>query len=424
MSPVPGQPDEEVSLEVWGGVECTHNRVGNAWFDQLDRTGHSTRLDDLARFAGLGIQAIRYPVLWERTAPDPARGPDWSWPDERLAELRRLGLRPIVGLVHHGSGPAHTNLLDPAWPELLAAYAAQVAERYPWVEDWTPVNEPLTTARFSALYGHWYPHTRDDLAFARALLHQLKGVVLAMEAIRRVSPAARLLQTEDLTHVRAATPLAYQAEFENERRWLTFDFLTGRVKPGHPMHHFFRWSGVTDPELDWFLEHPLPPDMLGFNYYVVSERYLEPAEGLPAQVGNGRDPYRDIEAVRRLGILGLAHLLGEAWERYHLPMAVTEAHLAGTREEQLRWLAELWEQGHRARADGVDVRALTAWSLLGAWDWDRLCTSECGRYEPGAFDIRSRPPRPTALARLVSRLAAGERLAHPVLEMEGWWRRA
>jgi hypothetical protein len=62
--------------------------------------------------------------------------------------------------VHHGSGPRHTDLLDPAFATGLADYAGAVAARYPWVTDWTPVNEPLTTARFAALYGFWYPHAR------------------------------------------------------------------------------------------------------------------------------------------------------------------------------------------------------------------------------------------------------------------------
>ena len=45
--------------------------------------------------------------------------------------------------------------------------AARVAARYPWVLDWTPVNEPVTTARFSGLYGHWYPHLCDFGTFMR-----------------------------------------------------------------------------------------------------------------------------------------------------------------------------------------------------------------------------------------------------------------
>jgi dTDP-4-dehydrorhamnose reductase len=78
-----------------------------------------------------------------------------------------------VTLLHHGSGPAGTSLVDPGLPARFGAYARAVAERYPWVEDWTPVNEPLTTARFAALYGVWYPHARDERSFARALLTQV-----------------------------------------------------------------------------------------------------------------------------------------------------------------------------------------------------------------------------------------------------------
>ena len=144
-------------LELWGGHECTVNRVGAAWRDQTVLSGHEDRVEDLDRFAELGLRALRYPVLWERTERAPGVF-DWDWPDERLTRLRRLGLRPVVGLLHHGSGPAWTDLLDPGFAEGLAAFAGAVAKRYPWVDDWTPVNEPLTTARFSALYGHWYPH--------------------------------------------------------------------------------------------------------------------------------------------------------------------------------------------------------------------------------------------------------------------------
>ena len=98
------------------------------------------------------VRAMRYPVLWEQIAPDDLDSADWSWPDERLPRLLQLGITPIVGLVHHGSGPMHTSLVDPRFPDKLAQYAGAVARRYPWVEYYTPVNEPLTTARFSAAW--------------------------------------------------------------------------------------------------------------------------------------------------------------------------------------------------------------------------------------------------------------------------------
>ncbi|MDY3561927.1 sugar nucleotide-binding protein [Gemmata sp. JC673] len=412
--------------EVWAGVECTVNRVGDRYHDQLARGGHEHRPGDIERLAGLGVTAVRYPVLWERHAADPG---EWDRTDDRLDRLRRAGVRPILGLVHHGSGPPHTSLTDPAFADGLAAFAARVAARYPWADAYTPVNEPLTTARFAGLYGHWYPHGRDDATFVRCLLTQCRAVVLAMRAVRAVNPAARLIQTEDLGKTHAPPALAYQAHFENARRWLSWDLLCGRVGERHPLAAYLRWSGAPAAEVDWFHRNPCPPDVLGANYYVTSERYLDPRlERYPpaARGGNGRHVYVDTEAVRILpgGTAGAGGVLAEAWERYRRPVAVTEAHLGCTREEQVRWLADVWRAACAARADGADVQAVTAWSVFGAHGWDSLVTEERGSYEPGAFDARADPPRPTAVAALVKQLAGGAEPVHPVLDSPGWWRRS
>lgn len=414
--------------ELWAGVECTVNRVGDDYHDQLERGGHARRVEDLELLAWLGARAVRYPVLWERTAPGALSDADWGWPDERLGRLRALNIKPVVGLVHHGSGPRHTSLTDPDFPTKLAAYARAVAERYPWVEDYTPVNEPLTTARFSGLYGLWYPHGRDDRTFVRALLTQLRGVVLAMREVRAVNPSARLVQTEDLGKCFSTARLRYQSEFENERRWLTFDLLSGRIERGHPTWKYLRRAGAGERELMWFAENHCPPSILGVNYYVTSERFLDERLGrYPPHThgGNGRDAYADVEAVRvrAEGLNGARAVLSEAWERYRLPLAVTEAHMGCTRDEQMRWLAEVWEDARALAAEGVDVRAVTAWALFGSFDWDSLVTRCGGRYEPGAFDVRAPRPRPTATARLIRDLARGVEHEHPALATPGWWRR-
>jgi dTDP-4-dehydrorhamnose reductase len=415
---------------LWGGVECTVNRVGDAWFCQMSRNGHAGRIEDLDAFASLGLAAIRYPVLWERVAPGALDDADWSWPDARLARLRELGVRPIVGLVHHGSGPSHTSLVDPAFPEKLAAYAAAVAARHPWVDDWTPVNEPLTTARFSGLYGVWYPHGRDDRTFWRCLATQCRATVLAMQAIRAANPRARLVQTEDLGRYWGSEPLRYQVEFNNHVRWLSWDLLCGRVDRAHPLHDWLvDCAGAAPSELEWFVDNPCPPDVLGANHYVTSERWIDvdvAAWPVRSHGGNGRHRYADMEAVRCFAqpAPGLRTLLVEAWERYRLPIAVTELHLDSTREDQMRWLLENWRAAVAARdEDGVDLRAVTVWSLLGTWDWNCLLVECRGYYEPGAFDVRTGQPRPTAIARLARSLAAGRVPDEPVLQGPGWWHR-
>ena len=253
--PVTAGADPRPPLAMWGGVECTVNRVGDAFFTQLDRSGHHRRDEDLGRFAALGISALRYPVLWEITAPDGIDSADWSFADRRLPELGRLGIAPIVGLVHHGSGPPHTNLLDAGFATGLAEFAAAAAARYPWVDDWTPVNEPLTTARFSGLYGLWYPHARDDRSFVAALLNQCRATVLSMAAIRRVNPRARLIQTDDLGCTYGTAPLSGVVDFYNERRWLAWDLLCGRVTEQHPLWSYLVESGVGAEEILWFADY-------------------------------------------------------------------------------------------------------------------------------------------------------------------------
>jgi dTDP-4-dehydrorhamnose reductase len=416
-------------LELWGGIECTVNRVGDRYVDQIALSGHDKRDGDLERLADLGIRALRYPVLWERIAPASLDDADWSEADRALTKLRELGIRPIVGLVHHGSGPRHTDLLDPFFAEKLQQFALAVAERYPWVEAYTPVNEPLTTARFSALYGHWYPHARDDRSFVRAFLNQCAAIRACMKAVRTINPSARLIQTEDLGTTYSTAPIHYQAQFDNNRRWLTFDLLAGRVDESHRLWHFMIEAGVSRAELNGFVDDPCPPDILGINYYLTSDRFLDHRTALypePLRGGNGREAYADVEAVRVLeeGIPGHHGVLVAAAGRYNLPLAITEVHLGCTREQQLRWLGEAWSASLALRANGIDVRAVTAWALLGSFGWDRLLTGLEHSYEPGAFDVRGPAPRATALAKMVTALSRQGHYSHPVLESRGWWRKS
>ncbi|UGQ46931.1 family 1 glycosylhydrolase [Massilia endophytica] len=412
-------------IELWGGLEATVNRVRDRYFSQMEHNGHGGRLSDLDRFAALGIKALRYPVLWELTAPDGLENADWSWPDERLPALRDLGVAPIVGLVHHGSGPRHTSLVDPGFAEGLAEYAGAVARRYPWVEYYTPVNEPCTTARFACLYGLWYPHARDDLSFLQALVNQCKGVVLSMRAIREVNPNAKLVQTDDLGKTYSTPEMAEWAEFYNERRWLAWDLLCGMVGPEHALWDYFMRSGIDAETLQWFRDNPCPPDVVGVNYYITSERWLDHrGERYPKQYV-GVHGFADIEAARALATPtpGVGPLLQEAWERYGLPLAVTEAHIDANREDQLRWLMEVWQAAQAVQRSGADMRAVTVWSLLGSFDWNCLVTECKGYYESGAFDLRGPEPRPTALVGLMRELASGRPPSHPVLQGQGWWRR-
>ena len=413
-------------MELWGGIECSLVRVGNGYVDQLALSQHLGHTEqDVARLAELGIKKMRAPLLWERTLPYPNQSADWRYADDLVNALLKHGIDPIAGLVHHGSGPRHTDLLNPDFAAQLAEYAYQVAERYPHITHYTPVNEPLTTTRFSALYGVWYPHHSTDASFITALLHEMAGTQLAMQAVRQVQPKATLVLTEDLGYTQSAPLLAYQAAFENERRWLSYDLALGLMNPTHPLYEYLVTNGADVNSLAQ-LELGCGQTMLGLNHYITSERYLDNRlENYPHLTpgGNGKHRYVDLETTRVEGAkrLGFVELAKQVWQRYNIPMAVTEWHLGCTREEQLRWLAEGQDACKKLLSEGVEIKGFTPWAMLGSYDWDSLLTQNRGHYEPGAFDVRAHKPRLTALGRMV---ANG---CHPTLAQQGavarigWW---
>jgi dTDP-4-dehydrorhamnose reductase len=419
----------ENEIEIWGGLEGTINRVGDAYHDQSEYAGHYNREGDIDLIASLGIKMLRYPVLWEKHQPQKDSVIDWTFVQKNLTRLKELKVEPIAGLVHHGSGPQYVNFFDGSFEEGVADYARLVAQKFPWLKYYTPVNEPLTTARFCGLYGHWYPHKTDNYSFYKILLSELKATVMAMKAIREINPDAKLIQTEDLAKVYSTPLLKYQAEFENHRRWISYDLLCGRVNEQHPMWLFLTEQvGLTEEELNYFKDNFCIPHICGFNYYLTSERYLdEDLTKYPAEYhgGNEKNIYADIHTV--LVPLsepsGPAVLLKEAYDHLQLPLAITECHLHSTREEQMRWFNEMWETVIELKEDGVDIRALTAWAIFGLHGWNKLVTEPWGTYEPGVFNLSTGCPRPTALACLIQVLTKHKVYYHPVLETDGWWKR-
>jgi dTDP-4-dehydrorhamnose reductase len=413
--------------EIWGGIECSFNRVGDLFMDQLSYTGHYERgVEDITRFAALGIKSIRYPVIWEKHQPNLHEPINWQWTERQLSALRSQGINPIAGLMHHGNGPAFTNLLSPKFPEQFADYARAVAENFPWLEWYTPINEPLTTARFSGLYGIWYPHKRKDKTFATIFFNQMKGIVCAMRAIREINPEAKLLQTEDLGKTYSTDLLRYQANFENERRWLTHDLLTGNFTPDHALWDFFKALKVPESLMYFFMDNPCPPSLIGADHYLTSERFLDQKlKQYPhySYGGNHRHRYADVEAIRVKHSIpsGLEVLLKECWERYEIPIVISEVHLNGSTDDQIRWFKHVWDVSQRLNAEGVQIAAVTAWALLGSFGWNNLLTIPDGHYEHGAFILKDNVVIATELVSFIRELSENPDASHTALEEKGWW---
>ena len=410
--------------EVWAGPECSWLQVGDWACDQLALTGHADRVADLDLLAQLGVKAVRYPVLWGRSGR-PGEATDWAWAEQRLERLDQLGIRPIVGLLHHGFGPEGSDPFDPAWPTAFGRYAGEVARRFPSVHDFLPINEPLTTARFAGLYGWWPPYGRDAETFARLLLAQAEAYREAAVAIRSVRPDACLIVNEDLGQAVGSRGCEFRARRHSERRWLAFDLVTGRVGEAHQWWSFANGSRRTRRILDLLRMEPQAPDVLGIDYYVTSDRYLdERLSHFPPECHGADDDgrYVDVELARVAGreIGGFEACIRESWARYGLPLALTEVHLAGEPQDQVAWWLEAAEAARRAALRDIPVKGVTAWSTFGAFDWSSILRNPRGSYATGCFDVSGDgEPLLMPLGDAVRATAVGQSISG----VRGWWRR-
>lgn len=381
-------------IELWASPEPTIARISQTqWRDQLSETGHDVRGSDLDLIASLGVNASRYPVLWERG--------DLEWARGRLEGLRERGVEPIVTLLHHGSGPAWTSLVDPEFPAHFADYAERAARAFPWVRRWTPINEPLTTARFATLYGHWYPNLRDERAFGRAIVNSALAIQLAFERIRARNPRAELMITEDLQGFTEGDASGRgDVEFQRERSYLSVELVMGRVRPGHAMWHYLtRDAGVSAETLREVESRAVTPDLVGWNWYPYSERVLSRRDGRLV----------DEAAVTLDGFtISPRPLLRAAYRRLHLPQAIAEVHVHAEEDARAQWLLDRYADARALVAEGVPIVAVGAWAAFGMIDWDSLLCRTEGIAEDGIFTFAQagETPQETAVSRALRTLAA------------------
>ena len=385
------------------------------WRNQLHETGHYQREGDVALLASLDIAATRYPILWEAVAPDAPERRDYAWCDRRMRALNEAGIEAIVTLLHHGSGPQYTSLIDDDFPNLFADFARATAVRYPHVRRWTPINEPLTTARFSTLYGVWYPNATNDEAFGKAIVNETLAILFAMRAIRETIPDAKLVLTEDLQGFTAADRhVADYVAHKSERRYLSAELIMGRVTPGTAMWTYLvRRCGVPQERLFTLQAMAMPIDLMGWNYYPNSERFLS-TDGLHH---SSNVALVDVAPER----LDARALLRAAWQRLRIPFALSEVHVIGNESERARWMLQRYRDVEALRAEGVDVRAFGAWAAFGMVDWTSLLLNRDGFCEDGVFTCEpaSGIPQPTRVSEVLRCLANG--VVPEVPPAPGWW---
>lgn len=401
-------------IELVGAFESTFQPGHDA--DVAESTGHvDRRMADLMLLQTCGVQRLRYPVRWHRLEAEQGHF-DWSETDEVLHTIRDHGWRPIVDLVHHTSYPRWlTNgFADERFPDAYLRYVEAFGERYPWVQQYTLFNEPLSTLFLCAHEGVWPPYHRGTESFVRLLQHVLPAVHRAAHAYRVHLPAAEHVWTDTCErHTGSGRDGRRYAAYANDRRFVALDAMTGRVdslKDRPFMQQVAELGGADLFEMD-----PVDVDVVGLDYYAHCQWHFGPHEGsAPTPVPPP-----------------LAALIHEYADRYRRPVMLTETNLRGFAGDRTTWFKYTLEQCELAAAHGVDVRGYCWFPFVDSCDWDSLLF-RCDRsIDPvGVFSLGPDLQRhPSTMSVAYARVGHGGtsadipayRLQYPVSEwLRGW----
>ncbi len=357
-----------------------HGRIRR---DQMAELGHYDRWrEDFALVKELGCDALRYGPQLHTSLRGPGRF-DFAFADETFAELRRLGIRPIVDLCHFGVPDWIGDFQNTDFPALFAEYAGAFAQRFPWVQLYTPVNEMFITAVFSAKYAWWNEQRHDDRSYVTAIKNIVRANVLAMRAILKHRPDALFIQSESTEAFHPECPAAVpHAEFRNAERFLTLDLNYGR-RVDSTMYEFLTDNGMSREEYHFFLrEAPALKRhcVMGNDWYLTNE-HLVAADGHSRAAGE---------------VFGYDTVTRDYHARYGLPVMHTETNCmegAGGDEAE-RWLWKQWSGILRLRSEGIPVLGFTWYSLTDHMDWDVALREVRGQVNPlGLYDLDRKPRR-------------------------------
>ena len=366
------------------GIECSYPTIdhGKTRRDELEECHHYEHWQkDLQLVKDLGLNVLRYGLPYHRIHLNAGRY-DWSFADEVMREMQRLEITPILDLMHFGVPDWLGNFQNPELPIHFADYCAAVADRYPWVRYYTPVNEIYVTARVSAKDGVWNEQLKSDRAFVTAMKHIVAASILGTQRLAQRRPDLVVVQSESAEYIHeACSEQSQEVKLLNKLRFLSLDLLYA-FPPDADVCMYLLDNGLTRAEYDWFMAGEPPGyQVMGNDYYGRNEKILLP-DGTLCQ---GED------------VLGWYHITRDYYDRYRKPVMHTETNVLDA-EKAPCWLWKQWVNILRMRQDGIPVLGFTWYSLIDQIDWDIELAEKKGTVNPcGLYDLE-RNPRPVAQA--------------------------
>lgn len=353
--------------------------------------------EDIALMKQLGIRVYRFSFSWARIMPDGwhVNEAGLRFYDEIIDECIKNEILPFPTLYHFEMPQALVNEFG-GWKsrkcvDAYLAYAKVCFTRWKHkVRYWATINEQLIASAASDLNGN---QEKDPIKKLKDMYqmsyHMSLAEKKAMKLLKELDEEAKMgvVCSMQVIYPASCDPRDMQAA-NDAQDLLQHLFLDMSVYGRYPLRvtHYLKKKGFypDTKEEDEIILKSISPDFLGINYYasncVKAKDLKEDESKLPPFYRNELFSMAKNESLQRtkwmeFGIdpTGLSIGIRQLYERYHLPMIITENGLAysdelvnGQVEDDYRilYLKAHIEECYQLIKEGYPLFGYCPWSLI------------------------------------------------------------
>lgn len=356
--------------------------------------------EDVKLMAEMGLKAYRFSIAWTRILPNGSgevNEPGIRFYDELINELRSYNIEPIVTMYHfdlpyelHKKGGWANRETIEAFCEYAKILFTHYGDR---VKYWLTINEQ------NVMINHPNAMNPGRIPSKKELYQQCHNMFVAAAKVmllcHELCPDAKIGPAPNITAIypEKCNPADVIAadNWESIRCWLYLDIAV------YGRYNALVWSYLEEkgytPEImegDMDVIAKAKPDFLGVNYYATATVSASRNDGTDCQPRNGdqqvmigeegvyraaKNEYLEVTDFGwMVDSIGLRVTLRRIYDRYHLPLLITENGL-GAKDEispdgkihdayRIDYLKRHFHQAQLAICDGVELIGYCPWSFM------------------------------------------------------------
>ncbi len=356
--------------------------------------------EDVALMKELGLKAYRFSISWSRVFPEGAgkvNEAGLEFYKNLIDELLSAGIEPCVTLyhfdlplaLHENGGWGNRETID-----AFERYARLMFETFKGkVKYWLTINEQnIMINHPNAMYPGRVPSQKELYQHNH---HMFVASARATAALREIDPEAKIGPAPNIIAVYPKSSLPEDIiaadNWEAIRDWLYLDMAAyGRYNSLAKAYLEEKGYFPEIEEGDMELLAANTADYLGINYYSTATVSAAKNDGHDRAPRNGdqqtmvgeegvfraeeNPALKATEFGWKIDPVGLRTTLRRVYDRYHLPLLITENGIGGKEEIEadgkvhdryrIEYLRVHFEQARLALQDGVDLMGYCPWAFI------------------------------------------------------------